>query len=70
MPDPTPSPQALAAEFDMLTARAGLTIPPDRRAGLIEAFADMRAQLPLLHTPRSHPVELANVFRLTPAPAK
>ncbi|HEX5327677.1 MAG TPA: hypothetical protein VFW75_13485 [Acetobacteraceae bacterium] len=63
MPD-TSSSQALEAEFDALTARAGLTIPAARRSGYLAAFADLRLQLELLHTTRGGDVEPANVFRL------
>jgi len=62
----TPSETALAAEFDCLMARAGLTIPPARRAGYLVAFADLRSQIALLHTNRSAAVEPSNVFRLLP----
>lgn len=65
MPD-TPSPETLAAEFDMLTARAGLTIPPTRRAAMLTAYADLRAQIALLHGRYGAANEPANVFRLMP----
>ena len=65
MPD-IPLEKALEAEFDCLMARAGLTIPPARKAGYLAAFADLRSQLALLHTNRSAAVEPSNVFRLVP----
>ncbi len=58
--------KALEAEFDCLMARAGLTVPPDRRAACLTAFADLRSQLALLHTDRDAASEPANVFRLAP----
>jgi hypothetical protein len=58
--------KALEAEFDCLVARAGLTIPPARKAGYLAAFADLRSQLALLHPNRSAAVEPSNVFRLVP----
>jgi hypothetical protein len=61
-----PAAKALEAEFDCLMARAGLTIPPARKAGYLVAFADLRSQLVLLHTNRSAGVEPANVFHLVP----
>jgi hypothetical protein len=61
----TPPPEALEAEFDILMARAGLTIPPDRRAALLAGFADLRATLPLLRQPRTAAAEPANTFRLS-----
>lgn len=57
---------SLEAEFDTLMARAGLNVPPSRRAGSIAAYADLRSQIALLNVPRSAAVEPANVFRLTP----
>ncbi|MCW3475321.1 hypothetical protein [Limobrevibacterium gyesilva] len=60
------SPAALEAEFDCLVARAGVTVPADRRAGSLAAYADFRAQLALLRGPRTHTAEPSNVFRLTP----
>ncbi len=65
MPEPFP-PEAAEAEFDMLTMRAGVAVPPDRRAELIAAFRDFRAQLYQLHTPRPHTAELSNIFSLAP----
>lgn len=53
----------LAAEFDMLMQRAGLTIPTDRRAELLIAFADLRAEIALLHEPLPPTLEPAAVFR-------
>ncbi len=61
-----PPDKALEAEFDCLMARAGLTIPPARKAGYLAAFADLRSQLALLRTNRSATVEPSNVFRLFP----
>jgi hypothetical protein len=58
--------KTLEAEFDCLMARAGLTVPPARKANYLAAFADLRSQLPLLHTNRDATVEPANVFRLVP----
>ncbi len=65
MPESPPN-TALEAEFDCLMARAGLIIPPARKAGYLAAFADLRSQLALLHTNRSAAVEPSNVFRLVP----
>lgn len=59
-----PTPEALAAEFDMLVARAGVPVPPDRRDAILAGYADFRAQLHLLHGPRTHLAEPANIFSL------
>jgi hypothetical protein len=60
-----PSPESLALEFDALMARAGLTIPPDRRPALLAGFADLRTMLPALRQPRTAAAEPSNIFRLT-----
>jgi hypothetical protein len=57
-------PDALAAEFDMLTSRAGVDVPADRRAGILAAYADFRSQLQLLHGPRTQLAEPSNTFTL------
>lgn len=61
----SPTPPALAAEFDMLMARAGVTVPADRRDSMIAGYADFRAQLHLLHGVRDHLSEPSNVFAVT-----
>jgi hypothetical protein len=60
----TPSPDALAAEFDCLMARAGITVPPQRRAAALVAYADLRSQIALLHGRYGPAAEPSNVFRL------
>jgi hypothetical protein len=69
MPE-TRSQDALAAEFDMMMTRAGLTVPAARHAAVLAAYADLRGQMALLHGRYSHVDEPANVFRLTPPEAK
>jgi hypothetical protein len=54
---------ALAAEFDVMMARAGLAIPEDRREGLLTAFADLRAEIALLHEALPPTLEPAAVYR-------
>ena len=66
----TPSPDALAAEFDCLMVRAGINIPPQRRAATLAAYADLRGQIALLHGRYGPENEPSNVFRLTPQGAK
>jgi hypothetical protein len=60
------TPEALAAEFDALMARSGVTVPPARRQTMIDGYADLRTQLALLHGRYSHVSEPSNVFRLSP----
>jgi hypothetical protein len=60
----TPSPEALAVEFDCLMTRAGVTVPPQRRAAALVAYADLRGQIALLHGRYGPEAEPSNVFRL------
>jgi hypothetical protein len=55
----------LAAEFDILMRRAGITVPTERRAAVLASYADLREQIALLHGRYAHTDEPANVFRLT-----
>ncbi len=64
MPD-IPPPDALAAEFDCLMARAGISVPPQRRAAALAAYADLRGQMALLHGRYGPEAEPSNVFRLS-----
>jgi hypothetical protein len=61
-----PSPDELAAEFDILMRRAGLTIPDERRAAVLASYADLREQIALLHNRYVYTDEPANIFRLSP----
>ena len=58
-----PMADALAAEFDCLMARAGITVPPQRRAAALAAYADLRGQIALLHGRYGPEHEPSNVFR-------
>ncbi|MSO99817.1 MAG: hypothetical protein EXR07_02015 [Acetobacteraceae bacterium] len=60
-----PSPADLAAEFDVLMRRAGLTVPEQRRATVLASYADFREQMALLHDRYAYTDEPSNVFRLT-----
>lgn len=62
----TPTPDALAAEFDTFMVRAGITIPPERRGAVLAAYADIRDQMNLLRGRYSHLNEPSNIFRLEP----
>lgn len=57
----------LAAELDILMARAGVTVPPDRRERLLASFADLREQVELLRNGRDATVEPSNIFHALPA---
>jgi len=65
-----PPPDALAAEFDCLMARAGIRIPDTRRAAALASYSDLRGQLEMLHGRYSAANEPSNVFRLSPMEAK
>jgi hypothetical protein len=62
---PSPSPGELATEFDVLMRRAGITVPVDRRAGVLASYADLHQQIALLRNRYAHADEPSNVFRLT-----
>jgi hypothetical protein len=62
---PTPlDPAALEAEFRILVARAGVTVPQDRMASILTGYADFRGQLELLRGGRDHTSEMGNIFRM------
>lgn len=60
-----PSPDELAAEFDILMRRAGIAVPAERRATVLASYADLRDQIALLHNRYAHTDEPANIFRLS-----
>jgi hypothetical protein len=59
----------LGAELDILMARAGVTIPPERRARLLASYADLREQVELLRNGRDAAVEPSNIFHALPLEA-
>ena len=61
-----PSPDELAAEFDILMRRDGISVPETRRAAVLASYADLHDQIALLHNRYAHTDEPANVFRLSP----
>lgn len=63
----SPSPEALAAEFDTLMQRAGIEVPAARRKAVLEGFADLRWQISLLRGRYDAAAEPSNIFRLIPA---
>jgi hypothetical protein len=56
----------LAEEFDLMTRRAGITVPAERRDAVLVAYADLRSQMLLLNGRYSHLDEPSNIFRLAP----
>jgi hypothetical protein len=59
----TSSRDALAGEFDCLMARAGITVPEHRRSAILNAYADLRGQIALLHGRYGPEAEPSNIFR-------
>lgn len=65
MPIAEVTPEMLEREYDVLVARSGLTIAPDRRAVMLKCYADVRSWSDLIRsTPRLPSVEPANVYAL------
>ena len=57
---------ALERELDMLLAKAGATVPADRKAGIVAGYRDIKRMVALLRQPRSAAAEPSNVFSLVP----
>ena len=57
-------PETLAAEFDTLMGRAGLTVSAERRAQVLVAYTELRDQLELLRGTRTAAAEPSNIFHL------
>lgn len=51
--------------FDALMARAGVTIPPDRRQVLIVGYEDLKKRSALLRQPRTDADSPAFIYRVT-----
>jgi hypothetical protein len=52
-------------EFDFLIERAGIVIPPGRRAGMSSGFAEVRAQVKRIWELRTE-AEPMTIFKLKP----
>ena len=59
-----PDDAALAAEFDILARRAGLTVPEDRRLLLLDGFRELRTMLAQLRQPRTAASEPAATYSM------
>jgi hypothetical protein len=55
---------ALEAEFDMVTAKAGMPVPADRKAGVLAAYVEQKRLSELLRKARSPFEEPANVYNI------
>jgi hypothetical protein len=62
-----PTPEAIETELDVLAARAGLTIPPDRRKAILAGYAEVRGMADLLRSVDIGPAdEPSNVYTFDP----
>ena len=59
------SPQDLENELDMLLAKAGASVPPHLKPGLLAGYPDMKRMAATLRQPRTAANEPSNVFSLT-----
>jgi hypothetical protein len=55
---------ALAAEFDVLAKRAGLSIPADRKAAMLLGYKDMKRMTALMRQPRTAADEPAAAYSM------
>jgi len=62
MSDDQVSEQALSAEFEVLTARAGLAIPDSRKAALLRGFKELKQMAALMHRPLTAANEPAGIY--------
>ena len=64
MPDNAADEQALVTEFDVLTRRAGLAIPEERKDALLKGFKDLKRMTALLRQPRTAADEPAGTYSI------
>ena len=62
----TPDKAALEREIDVLMARIGAVIPPDRKAGVVAGVVDLRKLAALMHEKHPATLEPSNIFTLAP----
>jgi hypothetical protein len=55
---------SLEHEFDMLMAKAGATVPGDRKAGIVAGYRDLKRMAALLRQPRTAADEPSNIYSL------
>jgi len=65
LPGALPGADVLRREFDVLMARAGIVVPPERYDGTLAHHIELRRLVRLLHRPRPAEAEPSNVFSLT-----
>ena len=54
----------LERELDMLMAKAGATVPADRKAGILAGYRDLKRMAALLRQPRTAADETSNIYSL------
>jgi hypothetical protein len=64
MPDTTTDDSTLAVEFDVLARRAGLSIPEDRKAALLQGYKDLKRMTALMRQPRTAASEPATAYSI------
>jgi len=55
---------ALERELDALLAREGISVPPDRRAGVVAGYAEFKRMSALVRQPRMAASEPSNIYSL------
>ena len=59
------STDGLERELDMLLAKAGADVPPDRKAGILAGYREMKRMAATVRQPRTAAAEPSNIFSLT-----
>jgi hypothetical protein len=54
----------LERELDMLLAKAGASVPPHLKAGILSGYQDMKVMAATLRQPRTAAAEPSNIFSL------
>jgi len=58
------NPDGLEHELDVLLAKAGATVPPHLKAGILAGYQDMKRMTAQVRQPRTAASEPSNVFSL------
>ena len=54
----------LEREFDALMAKAGANVPPDRKAGVLAGYREIKRMTALLRRPRTAAAEPSAIYSL------
>jgi hypothetical protein len=55
---------SLERELDMLLVKAGAVVPPDRKAGVLAGYRDLKRMAALVRQPRTAADETSNIYSL------